>query len=58
MELIASARMIGIGNPQISEKNAMVNVLRMVGQNMGLSKYWMKYLKPAQSPPVMPLLKS
>ena len=36
-----------MGKPQIKEKNAIVKVLRMVGQNMGLLKYCSKYFLPA-----------
>ena len=53
-EFMINARKIGAGNPHIKVKNEITNVLRSVGQNIGLEKYCIKYLNPTQSPPVNP----
>jgi hypothetical protein len=52
------AIIIGAGKPKTVRLIAITNVFLIVVRNMGLLKYILKYLKPAQDPPVRPLRKS
>ena len=49
---------MGTGNPTTMLAKAITNVFFSVVANMGLSKYCLKYLRPAQAPPVRPFVKS
>jgi len=53
-----NANKTGAMNPKISVVTLIRNVLTITVWNIGLSKNCWKYLKPTNSPPVSPFVKS